>query len=81
MLHIDDIVEEISSKRQGKIDNIGGQGFPGQEIHNQWRVQFSDGTEPPLKYFTDENELRLVSCPHSESGPPGFYPSRPIMEP
>src|SRR5262249_1782981 len=53
-------------------------GPAGQETQNQWRVRFADGKEPPLKYFMNAAELRLVKCPHG-SGTPGFYPSRPLM--
>jgi hypothetical protein len=81
MFHNEDIVEEIATGRQGKIDSIQSGGVLGQEqIQNQWRVVFLDGKEPPLKYFNKENEICLVKCPHSQ-GEPGFYPARPIMDP
>jgi hypothetical protein len=81
MLHIRDIVEEIATARQGKIDSIQSEGVIGQEqIPNQWRVVFYDGKEPPQKYFKRQDEMRLVKCAHSE-GEPGFYPARPIMDP
>jgi len=80
MLHKGDIVEEIATKRQGKIDSISSSVTGGVETPNQWRVQFSDGQQPPLKYFTVQEKLRLVSCPHDEPTEPRFVPSRPIME-
>ena len=80
MFHIDDAVEEIATERPGKIDQIQAEGILGQEqVPNQWRVIFSDGKEPPLKYFKQEEELRLVKCPHGE-GEPGFYPAEPLAD-
>ena len=49
-------------------------------VTSDWQVHFSDGKEPVIKLFQNEEELQLVSCPH-EIGEPGFYPSRSIMEP
>ena len=81
MFHNEDIVEEVATGRQGKIDSIQSEGVLGQEqIPNLWRVVFLDGKEPPLKYFKKEDEMRLIKCPHSQ-GEPGFYPARPIMDP
>jgi hypothetical protein len=81
MFHNEDIVKEIATGRQGKIDSIQSGGVLGQEqIQNQWRVVFSDGKEPPLKYFNKEDEICLLKCPHSHEEP-GFYPARPIMDP
>jgi len=76
MFHLEDIVEEIATKRQGKLDS--SQGTTGQEP-DTWRVYFSDGKEPVMKYFKNVDELRLIKCPH-ESTVPGFVPSRSIME-
>jgi hypothetical protein len=81
MFHNEDIVEEIATGRQGKIDSIQSEGIVGQEqIPNQWRVFFSDGKEPLLKSFKKEDEIRLIKCPHPRREP-GFYPGRPIMDP
>ncbi len=81
MFHNEDFVEEIATGRQGKIDSIQREGVLGQEeIPNQWGVVFSDGKEPPLKYFKKEDEMRLIKCSHSQ-GEPAFYPARPIMGP
>jgi len=82
MLHNEDIVEEVSTKRQGKIDSIGSSIVNGQETPNQWGVRFSDGKEPLLTFFKNEEELRLIRCPHTgNDSDPGFIPSRSIMEP
>jgi hypothetical protein len=80
MLHNEDTVEEIATGRQGKIDSIGAEGIPGHQIPNLWRVCFSDGKVQSLKYFKNEAELRLITCPHSEPEP-GFYPERPLVDP
>jgi len=66
MLHIGDTVEEIATKRTGKIDSSRVNEL--QEI-TRWRVLFSDGKRPLVKYFLSEAVLRLVQCPHSDSGP------------
>lgn len=76
MFHLEDIVEEIATKRQGKLDSSGG--TVGQEP-DMWRVYFSDSKEPIMKYFKNVNELRLIRCPH-KSAEPGFVPSGSIME-
>lgn len=76
MFHLEDIVEEIATKRQGKLDSSGG--TAGEEP-DMWRVYFSDGEEPIIKYFKSVKDLRLIRCPH-ESTEPGFVPSRSIME-
>lgn len=73
-LHGGDTVEEIATKRQGKIDGVS-------DTPPYWRVHFSDGKDPVLQIFKDENELRLIKCPHTESGKPGVYPAHGIMEP
>lgn len=77
-LHGDGIVEEIATKRRGKIDNIRASIVNGQETPTHWRVHFSDGQEPVMKTFMNESELCLVTCPHTGSEP-GFYPADPIM--
>jgi len=73
-LHLGDIVEDIATNRRGTIDVINVN--DGQE--NYWRVWFSDGQKPPLGIFKDESELRLITCPHTDSGP-GFVPERRTM--
>jgi len=78
MLHLGDVVEEITTKRQGKIDNTSGPFVGGQQQTTQWRVWFSDGKQPLLQYFSNEADLRLIKCPHSDSGP-AFVPERGIM--
>lgn len=81
MLHNDDVVEEVTTGRPGKIDSIQSGGALGEEPKpNQWRVHFSDGKDPLMKYFDSEDHLRLIKCPHGESSS-GFVPSRPIMDP
>jgi hypothetical protein len=68
-LHLGDIVEEIATKRQGKLD-----------VQNPayWRVIFTDGKKPIYGIFEDEAALRLVSCPHAKGGS-RFIPERSIM--
>ena len=80
MLHIDDIVEEIATGRQGRIDSIQSEGSGQEQIPNQWRVVFLDAKKPQQKYFKRQDEIRLVKCPHS-GGEPGFYPERPLADP
>lgn len=72
MLHIDDTVEVVSSKRVGAIDLISTD-------PQYWRVQFPDGNQPPSELFPSESALRLVNCPHAGDGKPSFYPASPIM--
>jgi hypothetical protein len=79
MLHLGDIVQEIATRRQGKIDNIQSKGVLGREpIPNLWRVHFSDGQQPLMQYFKNAEELRLISCPHDPPGP-RIVPKRGIM--
>ena len=75
MLHLGDTVEEIATSRKGKIDSSR---VDEQEQTTRWRVFFSDGKRPLVKYFLNEADLRLVICPHSDSDP-RFVPSRGIM--
>ncbi len=75
MLHLGDTVEEIATKRKGKIDSIR---VDEQQQTPQWRVFLSDGKRPLVKYFLNEAGLRLVTCPHLDITP-GFVPSRGIM--
>jgi len=77
--HNEDIVEEISTKREGKVDSIGSSVTGGVETQNQWVVRFQDGQEPILKYFTAPQELRLIRCRHEEPTEPRFVPARSIM--
>jgi hypothetical protein len=78
-LHLGDIVEEIATNRRGKIDNMSiTHGPQGQQTVNSWRVYFNDGKQPLLGMFKNREELRLVSCPHTE-GEPRFTPARSIM--
>jgi len=76
MLHNDDVVEVIATKRQGVVDSINSTAG----VDNNWRVRFNDGREPLWLYFTNEAELKLVKCPQQDQGEPGFYPSRSIMD-
>jgi hypothetical protein len=62
--HNEDVVEELTTKRQGKIDSIGSTIANHQETQNNWRVYFLDGKEPVFKYFTKQEELSLIKCPH-----------------
>jgi hypothetical protein len=70
LLHNEDIVEEIGSKRQGVVDSVGSSRAGDQETQNNWHVRFTDGKEPLLKIFTFERELRLVQCPHGGAETP-----------
>jgi hypothetical protein len=31
---------------------------------HRWRVHFLDGNEPLSQYFVNQEDLRLVKCPH-----------------
>ncbi len=66
MLHLGDTVEEIATKRLGKIDHTR---VDEQLQTTRWRVFFSDGKRPLVKYFLSETDLGLVTCPHSDCGP------------
>jgi len=76
MFHVGDIVEEIATKREGKLDEVP----QGPTAVLRWRVLFSDGEQPLLKYFLNDSELRLVKCPHDSSGESRFVPQRGIMD-
>lgn len=81
MFHIEDIVEEIATRRQGQIDSIQSEGVSGQEqIPTRWHVVFSDGKQPTSKDFTSESGLKMITCPHCPSGP-SLYPADPIQDP
>jgi hypothetical protein len=80
MLHNEDIVEEIATGREGKIDSISSEIAQGRETPNLWRVFFSDGKVPLMKYFKKEGELRLIKCPHRGSET-AIYPERPLADP
>ena len=71
MLHIGDTVEEIATKRKGEIDSTR---VDEQQQTTRWRVFFSDGKRPLVKYFLNEADLRLVTCPHLDITS-GFVPS------
>ena len=77
--HPEDLVEEIATKRQGKIQGVGG--TVGQE-YSSFTVFFLDGKDPLIKHFKAEqfDQLRLVKCPHENAGEPGFYPATSIMD-
>jgi hypothetical protein len=79
MFHNEDIVEEIATRRQGKMDSIGTSVTVGVETQNQWVVRFHDGKEPIIKYFMAQEDLRLIRCPHEEPTEPRFVPTRSIM--
>jgi len=73
--HRGDFVEEIATKRRGKLDEAPQ--IPTDV--RRWRVLFSDGAKPPLKYFLNDADLTLISCPHGEDKDPRFVPERGIM--
>lgn len=77
MLHMGDMVEEKETGRQGELNEA-----PRPKIKSdvlRWRVNFSDGGNPPTKYFDNESDLILISCPHSGDGKSRFVPARGIM--
>ena len=76
MFRNDDIVKELATKRQGKIDSIGSTLAGNQETQNNWRVHFLDEKEPVFKYFTKQEALSLIKCPHQESGLDSFFQPR-----
>jgi hypothetical protein len=78
LLHGEDIVQEIATGRQGKIDAIGSEITHGRETQTNWRVAFADGKAPPLLTFTNRSQLRFVRCPHGDPEP-GFYPAEGIL--
>jgi len=79
MIHGGDIIEEVATKRRGKVNGMRGSIVNGQEVVSDWQVQFSDGKEPVIKLFSKEEDLQLVTCPHQTSEP-GFYPAESIMD-
>jgi hypothetical protein len=78
MLHLGDVVEEIATGRLGKIDTVLEHHANGQQTVNYWRVFFDDSKQPLLGIINDALELRLVSCPHTETEP-RFTPARSII--
>jgi hypothetical protein len=80
MIHGGDIIEEVATKRQGKVSGIRGSIVNGQEVVSGWQIHFSDGKEPVIKLFSKEADFRLIACPHQPSEP-GFYPADSIMGP
>ena len=82
-LHLGDIVEDVASKRRGKIDNMSlNYGQQGQVVSvNYWRIFFDDGKQPLLQIVKERSGIRLVRCPHDEdSGGLRFVPERRIMD-
>jgi len=79
MFHLGDIVEEIATNRQGKIDNISQSNDASGRVTsvNYWRIIFTDGKQPLYAIVKDPAEIRVVSCPHSDPEP-GFRPARGI---
>jgi hypothetical protein len=76
MLHIGDIVEVKATKRQGQLNEA-----PRTQVKTdvlRWRVYFIDGGNPPMKYFTNESDLILLSCPHSADEQSRVVPERGI---
>lgn len=66
MFHHRDIVEEITTQRQGEIDAVdqfisGGK----EQSPRRWRVRFLDDREPRFQYFVNPADLRLIQCPHA----------------
>jgi hypothetical protein len=80
MIHAGDVVEEVVTKRRGEVNDTRASIVNGQKVTSHWQVHFSDGKDPVIKLFQNEEKIRLVRCPH-ETSEPGFYPSRSIMEP
>jgi len=80
-LHLGDIVEEVASKRQGRIDNMSLTHTLGRQVvsANYWRIIFDDG-KPLYGIFKERSEIRLIRCPHRDSGGPRFVPERGIMD-
>ena len=75
MFHVGDIVEEAETKRRGRLDEA-----PSRPTDvRRWRVQFTDGAPEPIKYFTDEAAIVLISCPHTSDKEPRLVPDRGIM--
>jgi len=59
MLHAEDSVEEIATKRQGIVREA-----PKLKTDTlRWRVEFLHNKRLEVNYFTDIAELRLVLCP------------------
>jgi hypothetical protein len=78
MYHNEDLVEEIATGRQGKLTHIGSSITGNVETQTSRGVTFQDGKQPPLRHFTNPDEIRLVKCPHSEPEG-GFYPAEPLI--
>lgn len=79
IIHEGDIIEEVSTARQGTVKMISCEGPVGRTLPSVWHVQFSDGKVPVTKSFTHLDELRLVHCPHS-SGEPSIVPEQPLAD-
>jgi hypothetical protein len=79
-LHLGDIVEEVATKRQGKIDSMNQtHSAQGQTTVTHWRIFFGAGMQPILAIINDRAALRLVKCPHTDESEPRFVPGRGIM--
>ena len=76
MIHTGDTIEEVTTKRQGKV-RTGGTFANGQEVVSRWLVQFSDGEHPLIKDFFNDADIRLITCPHTSE--PGCYPAESII--
>jgi hypothetical protein len=79
MIHSGDTIEEVATRRQGRVSK-GGSLVNGEEVLSRWQVHFSDGKDPVIKLFLNEADIRLIARPHQTSGP-GFYPAESIMGP
>ncbi|MGA8430382.1 MAG: hypothetical protein WB729_11220 [Candidatus Sulfotelmatobacter sp.] len=80
MIHVDDVVEEVATKRLGRVNGTRGAVVNGEERTSHWQVYFPDGNGPVTKLFANEEDIRLVKCPH-ETAEPKFYPLESIMGP
>lgn len=64
MLHNGDFVEEVATKRQGRIIAVDTLIEDGKAKQQRWRVSFDDPKQPNPQYFVKEDDLRVVECPH-----------------
>lgn len=64
MFHLGDVVEEVATKRQGRVDAVDTLIEKGKPKQQRWRVHFNDAKQPDMQYFLTEVDLRLVECPH-----------------
>ena len=77
MLQVDDIVKEIATERQGRINQVR----TSEDGKDCWVVRFSDGEEPVIKIFENENELELIERSSEDDGGDdgGIIITDPIM--